>query len=191
MATGKVRRLRIVTRHEPTVDEIEDAALDLDWLPVGSVEATEEHPALTRWLDGSEQTSIDYVEDAAVGLRYFDIAGPRADDVGQDIHKAFDVYTPAEALAALRDAAPADRPAAVLLAGLGAGPAGPDLVAALTAAAADPAADVRRATVLATGYLGWPDLLDLLTRLERDDPDPDVREDATSMLQILDELVED
>jgi len=181
-------RLRIVAHDDLTAEDVEDAALDLDWLLVGNWQQTNEHPALTSFLDQSERTRIDYVEDAIAGFRYFDVVGRFAYDVERDIRATFPTYSADKALDALRTAPPDERPGAVLLAALGAGSSEHALVEALRSAAADENPAVRRSVVLGVGYVGWPALVELLAELNRTDPDPDVREDAATMIQVLEEI---
>lgn len=47
--------------------------------------------------------------------------------------------------------------------------------------------DVRRYTIVAVGYIGWPELAEPLKRLAENDPDADVRRDAAAMLKALTE----
>lgn len=187
MAEGRPGpKTRVVLRPEVTLDEVEEAALDLDWLLVRNWPASDKRPYEDIYLDRDEQTAIHYLDDHLVGLRYLVINGPDAGEVEREAREALPTYQPEHATAAWAAAStPEQKINAVNVLALATDPAERDgAVEALQSAAADLDREVRRAVILATTYVGWPELRALLSSMEHD-ADESVRQDARWALEGL------
>lgn len=180
-------KIRVVLRPEVTLDDIEEAALDLDWLFLRNWPASEERPYEDLWVDRDEQTSIHYIDDHLVSVQYLLISGPDARTVETEAREALSTCGPADATNAWQHASTrAERVEAVYLLALATDPA--DYTSAaelLRAAASDGDPEVRRAVILAATYVGWPELRAVLAELEERDPDESVRRDARFALEGL------
>lgn len=172
--------IRVVLRPQVTLDEIEDAALDLDWLLVRSWPASGERPYEDLYLAADEQTEISFLDDDLVDLHYLVIRGPGAASAEAQARESFAVYEPADAARAWADATTVeDKIVAVHLLALTAGPGDvAPATEALLGAATDADPQVRRAVIRAATYVGWPPLRQALAELERHDADETVRRDA-------------
>lgn len=172
-------KTRVVLRPEVTVDDIEEAALDLDWLLVRNWPASDERPYEDMYVDRDEETVIHYLDDNLVGLRYLVIKGPDADTIERDARELLPTYRPDDATKAWTTAATLEQKTqAVHLLALATDPKErASAVEALQSAAADPDPRVRRAVILASTYVGWPELRTLLSALA-EDSDESVHRDA-------------
>jgi hypothetical protein len=190
------RKLRVVLRPDVTADDVDDAALDLDWSLVGHWDATDERPYEDRYLDPTERTSVSFVDDTYVGLRYLVVSGPDLEPVAAEAREMLPTVPAAEALAALAGArTSADRAAAVPAVALAADPDDrASAAAALREAALEGDDEVRLAVVRASTYVGWPELREVLATLRDSASGPAVRHlagVALDGLALQDELGQD
>ncbi|WP_410597530.1 HEAT repeat domain-containing protein [Amycolatopsis sp. lyj-23] len=178
---------RIVLRPEVTREQVEDAALDLDWLFLQNWPRGEDRPYEDVWVDRDERTWIHYVEDHLVEARYLVVKGADVPAVESEARELLAAYRPEDALRAWDSATTADeRVEAVHLLALTADPEDRSgSVAKLRAAASDDVTAVRRALVLVTTYVGWPELRQLLEDMTSNDPVEAVRQEARLALDGL------
>jgi HEAT repeats len=182
------RKIRVVLRPEAGREDVDDVALDLDWLFLRNFPSSEERPYEDMWIDRDERTYIHYIEDHLVDLRYLVLNGPDADQLRSEVVAVLAVHQPADGPAAWESArSEADRIQAVHLLALTADPDDhAEAAGYLRRAAEDTGVEVRRAVILAATYVGWPELRELLTELAQSDPDPTVVRDARLALEGLD-----
>jgi hypothetical protein len=137
------------------------------------------------WLTADERTEIHYVEDSLVGLKYVTVRGEEADSVAESIRTDCDLWTLPEALAALRAATTKDERlmTAYAVALTAAGNQDPAVVDAFRVLAGDPDEGIRQSVVVATGYLPWSALVELVRQLRDTDPVAHVRENAHVLLE--------
>ncbi len=179
-------KVRVVLREGVGPVDVDDVALDLDWLLVGHWDATDERPYEDRYVDRAERTSVSYLDDTYVGLRYLVVTGPDARSVADEAREALPTLSGADALAALAAArTDAERAAAVPAVALAAGEDRSDAVTALRTAAVDGDDGVRMAVVRAATYVGWPELRQLLETLRESASGKDVRHLAGVALEGL------
>jgi hypothetical protein len=178
---------RVVLRPEVTREQVEDAALDLEWLLLKSWPRGQDRPYEDVWVDRDEQTWIHYIEDHLVDLRYLVVKGTDVSAVESEARQLLPAYQAEDARRAWDTATTADeRVEAVYLLALTAGPEDRSrAVAALQAASSDGDPAVRHALVLATTYVGWPELRRLLELLAKNDSVDAVRQEARLALDGL------
>lgn len=178
---------RVPLRESVNRATLEDAAWSNGWLLWNEIERSDSTPHEVVWVLKDQKTSIHFVEDFVIDVDYLVIKGPDADKVLKEAVSSLDSYDKNDILELAKKAAkPEERIRAVYYAGAaGAGPFDRDLFGVIERAAEDEDAKVRRAAIVATGYLEWAQARKLLERLARDDPDDRVREDAKLMLEGL------
>jgi HEAT repeat protein len=181
---------RLVLKENVSREDVDQAARTLDWLWWEDVERTGESPHETIWVTPDHESRVHYIEDFLVGVNYLLFEGPRAGELARGALEVptLSVYTHDELIALGRQADSRDDLIhAVYLAGVDGVPGhlDDDLVEIFRKcfASADP--DVRHAAIAATGYVGWPQLIEELERLAASDPDEGVRGDAQLMLDAL------
>ncbi|WP_253777535.1 HEAT repeat domain-containing protein [Goodfellowiella coeruleoviolacea] len=160
---------------------------DFDWdlVDVGRIG---EDPYVDVWLAENGSVEIRYVEDGVVGLSYVTLHGDEVRPVRQQVESMCELWSSGEALAELRTATDRnDRLRALYAAALSAsGAPDPSLVDAFrTIARHDGDPGVRQAVVVATGYLPWPELVELVRELGEHDPVDHVRHNASVLLDGL------
>lgn len=161
------------------------------WLLWDIKSAGPDNPNEVIWLfdrkqDEEAETSIHYVEDYRLGVRYIGVSGPRQQQVGEQILKTIPVYRREEVKTMANDAVtPQERIAAIRLVAASLNPAvfDPEWFALFLKAFADPDAEVRFDALYAVCYTDWTEFMDVLRRLSEDDPDEKVRDRAGILLQ--------
>lgn len=177
---------RIVLRPQVTPDDVQDIAWDLDWNAVEVGNRTSDTP-VDVWATRDERTEIRLVEDRPIGMRYFLVRGPEREAVSTSIRNACPTWTPSDAVDFARRSADVDD----ILVGVYAVALSAEsedrapAIEQLRALAAHPDAAVRQAVVIATGYVGWPELVAVVEEIHRDDPVDHVRTNAGVLLDGL------
>jgi hypothetical protein len=167
-------------------DQVDEVSLDLGWIPLGSRPASDTSPYERVWLDEVAEVYVHYVWDDLLALAFLLLQGRDVRTVEQEIQAALPIHTYDEVLAELRSAS--GREAVIdAIARLAALRPSEDAGVAelLRGMANDDDPEIRRAVVTAAGYLEWPALLALLTRLREDDADQTVRDEAATVLDAI------
>ena len=175
--------VRIVLRPGVTEDDLEDVALDVGWILIGSMAANDLTPYRTVWDDENDGTEVTYIWDDLVSMAYVylrdgDVAAAEAvvrsrvgtfglDDLLHDLAAAATGPSAVEAVCRIAVARP--EPDAWIL-------------GHLRRLAHSPDGMVRIAVVTAIGYLEWGPLLELLREMRSADSDPAVRREAGIVL---------
>jgi HEAT repeats len=181
-------RERILLRDGLNRDIADDLAVDLDWVFVTLLRKTEETPfriAIYRVPRTHEQ--VEYVEDFVIDRGYLIITGPDPRAVAATIRPRVDVIGPDEVLGRLAAARSTEERIGGLYDASIVAPQSsePHLLQAFYSAFEDSEPEVRRAAILAVGYVEWAELRALLPGMAERDPDPEVREHAAAMLESL------
>lgn len=176
----------VLTQQPPTRTVLSRVAWDLDW-DLDGVGNVNEDPYVDIWLAEDESVEVHYVEDGLVGLSYVTLYGDDVAAVRDEIAARCNLWSPERALTALRAATDRDdRLRALYAAALSA--AGPDaaLVDDFRAIARhDEDPGLRQAVVVATGYLPWPELVELVREMSENDVVDHVRHNAQVLLDGL------
>lgn len=179
---------RLSLKNSVTPGNLSHLAWDLDWDIYDIIKGDETRPFEKIWLANSGQTTIHYLEDRLIGVRYLLLEGKAQPETASQIREAIAVYAEADITAmfdqargpkslirALRQMGAASQPAIVI----------PAWCQRIEKAARHESPDVRYAAVLALAYTGWRTLRPLLEELAADDPDPDVQKTAAAALTAL------
>ncbi|WP_328367603.1 HEAT repeat domain-containing protein [Streptomyces sp. NBC_00445] len=179
---------RLVLKQQPLDRTVlSQVSWDYDWDLEGAGRVGDD-PYVDIWRTEDQSVEIHYVEDGMVGLSYLTLYGDDVSAVREQIISQCALWSPAEALAAERAATDRDdRLRAIYAAALSeSGASDPELVEAFRRIArTDEDPGIRQAVVVATGYLPWPELIELLEELRENDPADHVRHNAGVMLEGL------
>ncbi|TJZ57140.1 hypothetical protein FCH28_06685 [Streptomyces piniterrae] len=184
---------RLVLKPTVTDSDIRKMALDGGW-DLYDIGDTSSGVYVDVWFSGTVE--IRYVEDEFVGQRYFTLWGDGSGDgdgagagnVKRDIQDGLDLWSVGEALAALRRAVDREEKLLAIYAAALSATGEPDqrLIDAFRAIAREEEdAGIRQAIVIATGYLPWPGLVELVEGLRDSDPVDHVRRNAQILLDGL------
>lgn len=181
---------RIPIDESVTRDDVVRAAYSLNLDINNYIQATEERPMEIIYNVRGERTFLHYIDDLFLGYPYIAVSGENASELAEavaekvriitaeDVHRAFatppsDTDSMRRLLAATALTAPEKADARYL--------------EYLQTGFTHPSPEVRRAAVVAVGYIGWRELAEPLQNLAENDPDADVRRDARAMHAALTE----
>jgi hypothetical protein len=176
----------LVLRHHISRDEVERLAWDMGWILV-EVGDNGAEVYVDIWATPDEEVEIHYVEDHPIGLHYFVLHGKNTESVKETLVTTWNFWSAAQALRAFRHATNHDDKLIGLYAVALTAPPEPasDVLEVLRLAASDPDPGVRQAVIVATGYLGWPELVELVEQIHHDDPVSSLRANAGILLEGL------
>jgi hypothetical protein len=187
-----VHRARVILHPDVTDEQIEDVAMDLDWMELGIKPATEKTPYQRIWEDEIAKVVVRYIWDDLLRQPFLTLQGEDVSTVEQRICNALPSFTPEEIVESLHSASGyepvIDAIALVALlghAGYGELSEDPEIVRLLEMRAQSEHPEVRNAVITAAGYLEWPAMLELVAGLRDRDPDQDVREQADLVLNAI------
>ncbi|MBV9883213.1 MAG: HEAT repeat domain-containing protein [Sphingomonadaceae bacterium] len=176
---------KVILDHEVLPEDFREGAARMGW------ELVKEHPAGRDstyeqiYRAGREGTStVHYIEDQFVKVRYVFIRGPEADELAEQVMDIFD-HAPDASLLAAAEKDREDLQTMVnwmLSATVLGDQAGHErLVALIEKRLAHEDPGVRRIALLAASWLEWPDFRATIERMAEADPDEDVRADAAKL----------
>ncbi|MFD7285536.1 HEAT repeat domain-containing protein [Streptomyces sp. NPDC059863] len=177
---------RVVLRPQVTREDVQDIAWEFNWNAIEAGDRSSDTP-VDVWQTLNGGTEIRFVQDRPIGMRYFLIHGTDCESVVRDLRNAVPTWTFPDALSFVRHADDRDDTLIGLYA-VALSAASTDRGAAveqLRAMAGSPDAGIRQAVVIATGYLGWPELIALVEEIHRTDPVDHVRTNAGVLLDGL------
>jgi hypothetical protein len=177
---------RFVLKPDYALSELRRVAWDLDW-DIVDFRREEAGAFVDIWTTYDKRTEVHYVDDQPIGMRYLTLRGEGSGETAEQIREKCDLWALSEARQALRVATDRnDKLVALYAAALTAPDAQDDsLVGDFRAVIHDPDAGVRQAVLIATGYLPWPGLVELVAQLRDNDPVEQVRENAGILLDGL------
>ena len=175
---------RLVLRPGVGREAISRVAWERDW-DIHDIGDANSDVYIDVWFTQDERAEIHYVEDSLVGLSYVTLRGEDADIVEQQIRRDCELWELPQALSDLRQAVDRnDRLRSVYAVALTA-PAEQDeqIVDLYREVASDSDSGIRQSVIVATGYLPWPALQELVRELQSHDPADHVRKNAEIMLE--------
>ncbi|MEV0375438.1 hypothetical protein AB0I10_37725 [Streptomyces sp. NPDC050636] len=178
---------RLVLKQSVTESDIRKVAWDGGW-DLYDIGDTSSGVYVDVWFSGSIE--IRYVEDEFIGQRYFTLWGDEdeARHVKRDIQGNLALWSAEEGLAAVHQACGRHEKLVALYAAALSATGEPDarLIDTFRAISREEEdAAVRQAIVIATGYLPWPGLVEVVEGLRDSDPVDHVRHNAQILLDGL------
>ncbi|MCL8009816.1 hypothetical protein [Streptomyces sp. AS02] len=174
---------RIVLRHGVSADDARFVAWRHRWRLVEL--QREEAEAFSDIWTTSDGAEIHLVDDRPIGTMYFTLRGEGSDREAERIREGCDVWAYADAVASISASAGRDSKMLAIYAAALTAPDAEDeaLVSEFRAAARDSDEAVRQAVVIATSYLPWPGLVELIRTIRDTDANAYVREGAQILLE--------
>jgi hypothetical protein len=158
------------------------------WFLWNRIERDDNQPLLYDWSTAAKDCRIRYTDDHRLGLRWFDLHGPRQADVAALIRKSLPIHDRDE-LITLASSAKAENEgiwAAFKLAVFASVFAfDPDIFGAFGDLANHSSARVRDATIYAMAQTRWHEFAGILEPIAEDDPDEGVRARAAEALKTI------
>ncbi|MDQ0759473.1 HEAT repeat domain-containing protein [Streptomyces canus] len=175
---------RIVLAPGVTSDDIQRFAWDLDWNAVDAGDLAAD-VVVDVWTTVDGRTEIRSVEDRPIALFYFTVHGDNRDRVIGEIEEACPVWHFEDAVAAMGRASSRDEKlVAVYAAALSAtSDDRQEEISLLRSLAQDSDPALRQAVLVATGYLGWPELISLVEEIGQNDPEEFIRHNSAILLE--------
>ena len=176
---------RIILDPDILPDDFRTTAADAGWTlvneaPPSGLLALE----LVYRLDGHDASTVHYIEDSYIKVRYALTRGPQADALVGEVTDLF-AYAPDDAV---REAAEDDDEGLqhivswmLSATALGDQAGHAWLSGLIEKRLAHDASAVRRAALVAASWLEWPDFRATVERMAQTDPAPDVRQDAAKL----------
>ena len=183
--TMKAQKARFLLKESVSEDEIYTAALNNDWLWWDKTLSSEDNPYEVVWITDDEQKTIHYIEDHLINLRYLVAQGNDVEQLVEQIHSSLATYNKEEIRQLVEKATTRDEQvSAIYQVGIAAyQDYDSDFFELFKIGLSNPDAEVRKAAILAVGYVGWSEFREILQHLKTDDPDLTVRERASIMLE--------
>lgn len=158
------------------------------WFLWNRIERDDNQPLVYEWSTATQDGRIRFTDDHRLGLRWFDLQGPRAAEIAQLIKTSLPTYS-REEIIALSSVAKEENHgiwAAFKLAVVANGTAfDADMFGAFGDLANHRSARVRDAAIYAMAQTRWSQFAGILEPIAEDDPDEGVRMRAAQALQGL------
>ncbi|MFD7753023.1 HEAT repeat domain-containing protein [Streptomyces sp. NPDC059757] len=142
---------------------------------------------LDKWVTPDGRTEIHYVEDPLTGIPFVTFRGEGSGEAAQLVEAACQLWDFQEALDMIVTAHSRDDRLTAIYAAAFTAPERPvdSLVEVFRSLAADTDPGIRQSVVVATGYVPWPALVELVQHLADTDPVDHVRHNAQVLLEGL------
>ena len=178
---------RLVLKQPVDSSDVSQIGWDFDW-DLYDIGDTSKEPYVDVWFTQDHSVEIHYVEDRLAGLNYITLRGNDVTPVSQQIRERCALWSPEDALQTLRRATNRDdKLRAIYAAALSASGSQNDvLIEEFRAIASNEGAPgIRQAVVVATGYLPWQQLVQLVADMRDSDPADHIRHNAQVLLDGL------
>ncbi|NET62239.1 MAG: hypothetical protein F6K47_40875, partial [Symploca sp. SIO2E6] len=179
--------LRLILKNNVSVERVETLAWERDWYLHDFIPPTDEEVYEQIWLTQDENTSIHYVEDPLIGIRYLFIDGLNQVEICDKISSSLDIFRREEIFNMVHTAVSAEEYVrAIYHVGIIANhDYNMEIFEIFKLAFAHPETKVRNAAILATAYVGWREFEELLRDIIDCDPEEKVRDFANFTLKSL------
>jgi hypothetical protein len=177
---------RLVLKNTCTVSDVKFMAWERNWILL-DLQAEEAGAYVDSWTTQDRRTEIHHVDDRPIGTRYITVRGGDVEVVERQVRVDCPIWSFTEALSSLRQAHNRSDTLIALYAAVLTAPAEEDdtLVDEFRTLADDTDPELRQAVVVATGYLPWGALRNMVHKMSVSDPDPHVRKNARILLRGL------
>ncbi|MDI1478171.1 hypothetical protein [Polyangium sp. y55x31] len=158
-----------------------------NWFLWNRIEPLDHQPLVYEWATPASDCRIRYVDDHRLGLKWFDVEGPRCEPVIDLIRRSLPVYERAEILTLCSEArTEAEGIWAAYKLAVTAGPTfDPELFGCFGDLANHREAGVRRAAIYAMEQARWREFAGIAEPMAEDDPNEDVRGRAAALVRAL------
>ncbi|BAZ12419.1 hypothetical protein NIES4071_42500 [Calothrix sp. NIES-4071] len=179
--------LRIVLKESVKNDDISRLAWQQNWELDDISPRTEKTPLTKIWTTPDEQTGIHYIEDFYINARYILIRGKNQEEIAEKIRASLATYSIYELQEKLEKVTEKKECIGVILRLSAASTQDyePKIFHDLKTMMYDSDADVRKAAIFSTTYLGWQEFREPLEELKNNDPDASVQKFAAVNLASL------
>jgi hypothetical protein len=178
---------RIALKDSVTSDKIEALAEGEKWHFQDEVLTNRDDPFdILIWMDRDSISIIHYIVDYAINLHYIIITGPEPQALENRIRSNLDTYNIEEVLGLIEKAHDKDLiDSLYLLAIAASNKCNPRIFNIFKKAFEDSEPNIRKAAIVAVGYIRWPEFYPILRRTIASDSDLSVRQSAALMLDAL------
>lgn len=175
---------RITLKDYVTDDMVMTESCYNDWLWWGEISQTENTPYEIVFIKPGKKAFIHYIEDYMVKVKYIVAKGEEANKVIEEAKKSLDCYSWQEILDEYATSENhRQKIQTVYIAGTAAPLRfDPEYKKFFDNSLQDEHPDVRIATIVAMGYMGWSEWIPVLRNIKDKDPDSTVRDSAAGML---------
>lgn len=173
--------LRIVLKESVSNDDISRLAWQQSWELDDIIPRTEKTPLTKIWTTPDEQTGIHYIEDFYINARYILIRGKNQEKIAEKIRASLETYSTYELQEKLEKVTEKNECINFILRLSAASTQDyePKIFHDLKTMMYASDADVRKAAIFSTTYLGWLQFREPLEELRNNDPDASVQKFAT------------
>jgi len=178
---------RLLCKETVDIDTVRKLASQ-NWFLWNRIERDDNQPLVYEWSTATQDGRIRFTDDHRLGLRWFDLQGPRAGEIATFIKRTLPIYERDEVIT-LAGAAKDENQgiwACFRLAVISNGTAfDADLFGAFGDLANHRSARVRDAAIYAMAQTRWSQFAGILEPIAEDDPDEGVRMRAAQAIQSL------
>jgi len=179
--------VRAIVKENVSLQKIDSLAWDENWYLYNFIPPTEEEPYEKIWKTQDEQTTIHYIEDSLINIRYFLVEGKSREEILEQIRSSLETFEKDEIVEMIKNSVePIQYVHAIYHVGVAATQNyDSEFFELFKSAFCHSDVKVRNAAILSTGYAGWQEFQQPLDLLKTSDPDPIVREFAAYTLESL------
>jgi hypothetical protein len=181
--------LRLPLKESAERDDVDSLAVDHNWMLYDVIPRTEETPRETIWLTEDEAVTIHFIEDHLIDINYFLLEGvsDRVQKISELIQSNLQIYSLKEIESFAKTASNENDIIRALYysAACSSSSFNKNLFSIIKSGIESEEGEVRRAAIVAMGYLAWPEVKSYLEALRDNDLDKKVRRDAKLMLEGL------
>lgn len=174
---------RLVLKSRPTPEQLKAAQQRFDWRVV-TVQDEDENLMTVELVTADDAVNLFLTFDDVIGVDYFELWGNKVQEVAEQINDAFEVQTTAQILASVKRARSNNGYVDAIYAMCISAPPNldQDLLQVVQEALSHSDGMVRASTIWGLSYIGWPELIPLVEKINADDPDQEVRDAAAATL---------
>jgi hypothetical protein len=178
---------RLIIKDNMSLDKVNALAWTENWYLHDFNPQTENSPYNKIWITQDDQTGIHYIEDFFMNVRYFLIEGENQQLILQRISSFLDTYTREETIQMFKCATDSQGIiSAIYHVGIAENsPVNDEVFSIFKTGFQNNDPEVRKATILSTVSVGWPEFRESLEQIATNDSDLDVRRYASRTLQTL------
>ena len=183
-------KIRLLLKDSMSKSNVYKLSVIRDWLWLERVPQSDSNPYEEIWVKDvyDDQTSIHYLEDHWIDLRYLVARGPDAEEVAQQILSSLEIVDAQEVLRSSPIDLEAEIKAVYQIGILAPQAFTQNFFEYLESKLTSKEVSIRKAAIIAVAYIGWSEFKPIVRVLKESDPEPEIREDASRLLDGFDEV---